>query len=126
MCFHMKPRSAHHLILHNPLIGHDDIGFQAHLRQQAVNELSTLRLGHLPGFQSQFHIAIHGAPRQQGAPVIFKHHSQLWVGRLHLLPFVQDLTMSGREQAGQEPQQCGLAASRGSHDADKFMGLDVQ
>src|SRR5215204_2000887 len=69
-------------------------------------------------------VIAHGLPGEE--PKVLKDHRHRR-GRLHdLVTFEQDPTLVEGDESGHRPEKGGLATSRGPHDAEELVLLDLQ
>jgi hypothetical protein len=80
--------------------------------------------GHALGFQAELHIGLCGAPRQQR--VLLEHDPPVQARPGHRRPVEEDLTGRGLAKAGQQVQQCGLAAATGPDQDQELTTVDVE
>ena len=103
--------------------GSTEVG-QAHHVQEGVGAGSPLGPGQAPVWRSELDVAAH---RQPGEQVGLLEDDPALQGRL----LDRDATpqrppLRGRDEAGQDPQQRGLAAAGRPHEGDELAGGDVE
>jgi hypothetical protein len=89
---------------------------EAHRGQHLGHPRGARRAPHPAHPQRQVHVARHGQPREQRAPVVLEHHADPFRDRPQRRALEQRLSRGRRHQPGQAAQQRGLArAARPDH-----------
>ena len=93
----------------------------AQVAQSFLVRLSPLDATHL---QSKANVFLHGQPGKQR--VLLEHHAPLAPHALHGLAVTQHSAAGGLQQASNDVQQRGFAATRGADDGNKLVLMDIQ
>ena len=100
------------------------VAVQAHQVDRAQRPLSPPRGGHPPGLQPDLNVLLHGEPGEQRERL--EHHRGVAVGAYQPLAAEENLALGRCDQAGDAPQQGGLAAAAAAEQRDELALIDVQ
>ena len=102
-------------------------GFES-VKSDQVDRGERTRLALLGGnslrLKPDFHVLQHGQPREQSEAL--KHHGDLRGRSIDGLAVDRDRAAGWRHQAGDDPQQSGLAAARTAQQGDDFVGTQFE